>query len=108
LLPKTSTAFREGHTKMALHKKALHEMAPIKMALQKKPPFIWNLFRTNHQCSRYNNHCSVVSKPSTAFKEGHTKMAQQEKAPIKMDIQNKSYFELKFIQKLKSVVWIQP
>lgn len=35
-------------------------------------------------------------------------MAQHEKAPIKMDIQNKSYFELKFIQKLKSVVWIQP
>ena len=55
----------------------------------------------------------LFSKPSTAFKEGHTKMAlhemaQHEKAPIKMDIQNKSYFELKFIQKLKSVVWIQP
>jgi len=54
-LPKTSTAFKEGHTKMALQKKALHEKAPIKMALQKKPPFIWNLFKTYHQCSGYNN-----------------------------------------------------
>jgi len=36
-------------------------------------------------------------------------MAQHEKAPIKMEIQNKTKanFELELIQKLKSVVWIQ-